>query len=103
MTEAFDTVVEELIRIGRDVEDPSYHNSGYLRPRDTAEQSRDPRAREIGRRLYSLGGNRLKEMQRAHKAVVAALGPIAGAGLNWAWHEIGMEEWQAGKGECWMA
>jgi hypothetical protein len=61
----------------------------------------DPRTREIGEQLYRLGEGSLDLMRQAHEKVVGALGPMAGHALSAHWDEIGEQEWQAGRGECW--
>jgi len=42
-------------------------------------------------------------MREAADRVSLALGPGAANDLSHHWHEIGLEEWKQGKGECWLA
>ncbi len=87
----FDQLVEELVKIGRAVEDPKFSSSGFLRKRETAEEDRHPRAREIGERLNIMGGWGL--MSKANQHVERILGPIPAKELSWVWHRIG--DWLA--------
>ena len=98
----FDSLVQELIQIGKNIEDPNYSSSGFIRERDTREERRHPRAREIGKRLYKLDKNRLGLMIKAHDDVKEILGLRAASNLSLCWDEIGKEEWEKGEGECWL-
>ena len=82
----FERLVLELIEIGREPERRGYSSSGYLRPRETAEASRHPRAREIAEVLFNMGG--LGLMQKANRRVSDVLGPVAAMELSHAWHQI---------------
>ena len=91
MSDEFNSLIKELIRIGEDVENPAYCSTGYLRDRETAEECRNPRAREIGRRLNEMGG--FEMMSKASDRVEKALGSLAIQELSWAWHKVG--DWLA--------
>lgn len=50
-----------------------------------------PRAREIGERLYEVGGHAL--MERVHQTIVARAPPYSGRHLDYAWDGVG--DWRA--------
>ena len=85
--EEFLTLVDELILIGYEIEDPTHQSSGYLRKRETAEASRHPGARAIGIRLNEIGGSPM--MSAASRRVEQEHGPIAAQELAWCWHGVG--------------
>lgn len=99
----FDSLVVELIQIGREIEDPEYSSSGFLRKRDSVEDIDHPRAKEIGRRLYEMGGRKLDLMRKANEMVGQALGSDAASCLDCCWSGIGEADWRAGKGEWWQS
>jgi len=70
---------------------------------DNPNPTKHPRIIEIGEQLYRLGGNKLDIMRGASNRVNHAFGSFAVHDLSWHWHEIGLEEWKQGKGECWLA
>jgi hypothetical protein len=77
-----DTLLEELFRIGK--------TDDYLseRPgRPFNNQCRHSRAREIGQRLYQIGG--LPLMEHAHKRMRKRLGADLSAHLEYCWAEVG--------------
>lgn len=98
----FDSLVAELVRIGREAEDPNYCSFGFLRRRDSVEDIPHPRAKEIGRRLYDIGNRTSKLMRQANEMVGQALGNSAASALSCCWDRIGEEDCHASKGEIWM-
>lgn len=82
----YEHLVEELVRIGRQVKDPTFSSSGFIRRR-LLRSSIDPRARKIGRKLNQMGGWEM--MSKANKRVAATLGHLAAHDLSRAWHGIG--------------
>jgi len=98
---AFELLVEELVDIGCSTYRHDGGPSNFWLPADGA--IKNPRVVEIGRQLYELGNKRLEKMREAADRVSLALGPGAANDLSHHWHEIGLEEWKQGKGECWLA
>ncbi len=70
---------------------------------DNPNPTKHPRIIEIGEQLYKLGGNKLGIMLGASNRVNHAFGSTAVRDLAWHWHDFGLEEWEQGKGECWLA
>lgn len=102
---SFESLVAELIAIGKNTKAFNEGDTYYFRPRGEGigwGENWDARTREIGQELYTMGANKIQLMQKAHDSVVQALGSIAGRCLEAHWHEIGREQWQQGKGECWL-
>jgi hypothetical protein len=75
-----DVLVNELIQIGRHVYFTGKPGGAY------DDQGDHIRAREIGSRLFEIGGFDL--MQAAHLRVATALGE-GGKSLDWTWAGIG--------------
>ncbi len=86
-TPGFDELVEELVRIGAAVKDPTYSSSGYLAKDSGDNITRDPRAREIGQRLHEMG--EMTMMQRAHQVVKDRLGRLPARELEACWGGVG--------------
>jgi hypothetical protein len=77
-----DRLVEELIRIGKTEDYLSERPGGSFNG-----QCHNIRARQIGKRLFEIGGQPL--MQMAHKQVRKKLGLQISSHLEYAWNEIG--------------
>lgn len=80
-------LVEEIIKIGADIKDPSYASSGYFYQNQEGQHTRDPRTREIGSRVNDIGGFSL--MQSVHKRVSDKLGSRPARELEMTWSGIG--------------
>lgn len=98
---AFELLVEELVDLGCSTYRHDGGPSNFWLPGEGARKN--PRVVEIGRELYELGNKGLEKMREAADRVEFALGPGAANDLSHHWHEIGLEEWKQGKGECWLA
>jgi|GEM_PF-2349328 len=101
---SFEGLVAELIEIGKNTKSFNEGDTYYYRRKGEGiglGEDWDARTREIGDELYRMGANKIQLMQEAHNSVVKVLGSIAGRCLEAHWHEIGMEQWRQGKGECW--
>ena len=101
------SLAAELVKIGSTpkIKGGEGSESYFWRPQGEGvgpNKAWDARTRQIGEDLYSLGDGSLDLMRQAHEHVVSALGRMAGHALSAHWHNIGEQEWQAGKGECWM-
>ena len=96
-----ENLTEELISIGRAKSHPKAYSGFYIRGAND-DFIEEPRAREIGRQLYDLGGRKIDLMKETHSIVASRLGQDAGTELEGCWHNIGFDEWQRGEGECWM-
>jgi hypothetical protein len=101
------SLTEELVRIGKQPHIRGGEGSEpyFWRPPGKGigpTKSWDARTRAIGEELHARGKGSLALMLLAHEAVVEALGPLAGHALSAHWHEVGLEAWQAGRGECWL-
>jgi hypothetical protein len=97
-----ESLLEELVDIGRSTYEYAGGPSNFWLPGEGAKKN--PRVVEIGRELYRLGNTDIDLMRKAAKRVSDVLGPGAAGDLSHHWHEIGLEEWQQGKGKnCWMA
>jgi hypothetical protein len=97
----FERLVEELVDLGCSTHRPEGGSGFYWLPGEPARKQ--PRAIEIGKELYQMGGRKLVKMREAAERVSAALGARAVTDLSWHWHEIGLDEWRQHKGECWLA
>lgn len=102
---SFESLVAELIEIGKNTKSFNEGDTYYYRRKGEGVglgEDWDARTREIGSELYRMGANKIQLMQEARNSVAKVLGPIAGRCLEAHWHEIGMEQWRQGKGECWL-
>ena len=102
----FERLVEELVDLGCSTHRSERGSSYFWLPGDAPTKhprTKHPRVKEIGRELYQMDGRKLGKMREAAERVSAAIGAGAVADLSWHWHEIGLEEWQQQRGECWLA
>jgi len=97
----FEFLVEQLIDIGCLSYNSGHESYSFWLPGETSRKN--PRVIEIGQQLYQLGNNTIGKMQEAARRVSTVLGANAANDLSHHWHEIGLKEWQQGKGECWLA
>lgn len=67
------------------------------------QEGKNPRVVEIGRELYLLANMKIVKMREAAGRVSYVFGACVAEDLSHHWHEIGLKEWQFGKGEFWMA
>ena len=95
----FDDLVEQLIRIGL-TSDNSNVSGYFIKINDNYEKNGN--AYQIGRELYELGNHSINIMREACEYVEVNLGRRASSELSSCWHEIGLEDWQQNKGECWL-
>lgn len=82
-----DSLVQELLEIGRQVKDRSFSASGYMYRNDEGGLAKNERAREIGQKINSMGG--MQAMQAAHQAISEQLGSAAARELEAIWKGIG--------------
>jgi len=85
--EDYESLVQELLEIGRQIKNPSYSASGYLYKDENGRPAKDERAQEIGSQLDSMGG--MQMMQSAHEEVSMELGSVAARELESIWRGIG--------------